>query len=120
MFEIRESWIPAYYKDIAMSGLMRTTSRSESANAFFRIYASYCNDLVKFLHAFDGAIEKQRNKHRILEYVTRNTFPRCKTPLLLERHASEVYTRTVFFRFKKRLLRLLGSMDWSFLGMSVT
>ena len=38
MYEIRRSWIPAYYKDLPMSGLMKTTSRYESANAFFNLY----------------------------------------------------------------------------------
>ncbi|KAK1431710.1 hypothetical protein QVD17_08275 [Tagetes erecta] len=35
IYDMRESWIPAYYRDELMSGLMRTTSRSESENHFF-------------------------------------------------------------------------------------
>ncbi|XP_076959802.1 protein FAR1-RELATED SEQUENCE 5-like [Bidens hawaiensis] len=35
MFEMRYDWIPAYYMDEPLSGLMRTTSRSESENHFF-------------------------------------------------------------------------------------
>lgn len=35
MFEIREMWIPAYFRELPLSGLMRTTSRSESENYFF-------------------------------------------------------------------------------------
>ena len=34
-FLIRESWIPAYFMDIPLAGLLRTTSRLESANSFF-------------------------------------------------------------------------------------
>ncbi|GJS89390.1 FAR1-related sequence 5-like protein [Tanacetum coccineum] len=42
MFDIRESWIPAFLRDELMAGLMRTTSRSKSENHFFdEIYASY-------------------------------------------------------------------------------
>jgi hypothetical protein len=33
-FLIRESWIPVYYMDIPLAGVLRTTSRSESANSF--------------------------------------------------------------------------------------
>ena len=35
MFDMRESWIPAYFRDMSLSGLMRTTSRSESMNSAF-------------------------------------------------------------------------------------
>ncbi|XP_076951218.1 protein FAR-RED IMPAIRED RESPONSE 1-like [Bidens hawaiensis] len=35
MFEMRYDWIPAYYMDEPLSGLIRTTSRSESENHFF-------------------------------------------------------------------------------------
>ncbi|XP_071715246.1 protein FAR1-RELATED SEQUENCE 5-like [Rutidosis leptorrhynchoides] len=38
MFDIRSSWIPAYFIKTEMFGLMRTTSRSESENAFFTLY----------------------------------------------------------------------------------
>ncbi|XP_063948184.1 protein FAR1-RELATED SEQUENCE 5-like [Daucus carota subsp. sativus] len=35
MYDIRKSWIPAYFRDSPMFGLMRTTSRFESENFFF-------------------------------------------------------------------------------------
>ncbi|KAL8100202.1 hypothetical protein AgCh_032448 [Apium graveolens] len=35
MFNKRNEWIPAYFSDIEMAGLLRTTSRSESSNSFF-------------------------------------------------------------------------------------
>ena len=35
MFAMRYMWIPAFYRHEPMSGLMRTTSRSESENHFF-------------------------------------------------------------------------------------
>ena len=35
MFTIREMWILVYFRDLPMSGLLRTTSRLESANSFF-------------------------------------------------------------------------------------
>ncbi|XP_031106194.1 protein FAR1-RELATED SEQUENCE 5-like [Ipomoea triloba] len=35
MYEQRESWIPAYFQDMFMGGLLRTTSRSESENSVF-------------------------------------------------------------------------------------
>ncbi|XP_074293455.1 protein FAR-RED IMPAIRED RESPONSE 1-like [Silene latifolia] len=35
MFDMRASWIPAYFRSLFLAGLMRTTSRSESENSFF-------------------------------------------------------------------------------------
>ena len=35
MFGMRSMWIPSFYRHEPMSGLMRTTSRSESENHFF-------------------------------------------------------------------------------------
>ncbi|KAK1376404.1 hypothetical protein POM88_032597 [Heracleum sosnowskyi] len=35
MYAIRSSWIPTYFRDEPMFGLLRTTSRSESENFFF-------------------------------------------------------------------------------------
>ncbi|XP_022007793.1 protein FAR1-RELATED SEQUENCE 5-like [Helianthus annuus] len=49
IYQIRDTWIPAYYRDEHMSGLMRTSSRSESENHFF---GQFCNPnctLVEFL-----------------------------------------------------------------------
>ncbi|XP_074356128.1 protein FAR1-RELATED SEQUENCE 5-like [Apium graveolens] len=35
MYSIRSSWIPSFFRDEPMFGLMRTTSRTESENLFF-------------------------------------------------------------------------------------
>ena len=34
-YELRKSWIPAYFRGVFLGELLRTTSRSESANSFF-------------------------------------------------------------------------------------
>ena len=34
-FAILQSWIPAYFMDIPLAGILRTTQRLESANSFF-------------------------------------------------------------------------------------
>ena len=46
MFDLRPMWIPAYYRDEHMSGLMRTPSRSESENQFFGIISNSQSTLV--------------------------------------------------------------------------
>ncbi|XP_052626864.1 protein FAR1-RELATED SEQUENCE 3-like [Lactuca sativa] len=61
MFDIRESWIPTYFRDMPLSGLMRTTSRSESMNYAFNKVAHWGNSLVKFFDSFDSAMDRQRH-----------------------------------------------------------
>ncbi|XP_022003323.1 protein FAR1-RELATED SEQUENCE 5-like [Helianthus annuus] len=59
IYGLRESWIPAYYREEEMSGLMRTSSRSESENHFFGKISNPKCTLVEFLSHFDTAIEAQ-------------------------------------------------------------
>ncbi|XP_076954749.1 protein FAR1-RELATED SEQUENCE 5-like [Bidens hawaiensis] len=64
IFNIRESWIPAYYREETMSGLMRTSSISESENHFF---SQFCNPhctLVEFLAHIETALDHQSHEHR--------------------------------------------------------
>ncbi|XP_074293412.1 protein FAR-RED IMPAIRED RESPONSE 1-like [Silene latifolia] len=49
MFDKRAYWIPAYFRDLFMGGLMRTTSRSESENSFFGNFMNPHLTLVEFL-----------------------------------------------------------------------
>ncbi|XP_024969602.1 protein FAR1-RELATED SEQUENCE 5-like [Cynara cardunculus var. scolymus] len=103
MYAIRHSWIPAFYKDTPMSGLMKTTSRSESSNSYINIYESYWFNLVQILNNYDVAIEKQRYRQSVHETVTRTANPKFVTPLRLESYASRIYSRNVFFDIQKEI-----------------
>ena len=67
MFQIRSKWIPAYFIDTPMCGLMRTTSRSESENAFFSHFTRSASNLVNFMSGFESAMMKQRSKQEKLD-----------------------------------------------------
>lgn len=97
MFDLRESWIPAYLRDEPMAGLMRTTSRSESENHFFGKWTSPHLTLVEFLSHYDTAIEYQRYIERKNDHDSRYRKPVLKTDLQLEKEASVFYTHTVFY-----------------------
>ncbi|XP_024974745.1 protein FAR1-RELATED SEQUENCE 5-like [Cynara cardunculus var. scolymus] len=107
LYDIRHSWITAFYKDTSMSGLIKTTSRSESSNSYINIYESFWFDLVQFLNNYDVAIEKQRYKQSMHETVTRTTYPKFVTPLCLESHASSIYSRSVFFDIQKEIKKVV-------------
>ncbi|XP_074298246.1 protein FAR1-RELATED SEQUENCE 5-like [Silene latifolia] len=62
LYDLREQWIPAYFKDVSMSGLMRVTSRSESENSFFDRFLTPHLTLVEFWVCYETALEAQRHK----------------------------------------------------------
>ncbi|XP_019172000.1 PREDICTED: protein FAR1-RELATED SEQUENCE 5-like [Ipomoea nil] len=97
MYDLRHLWIPAYFSDVSMNGLIRTTSRSESENSFFGSFTTPQSNLVEFFMHFDRAIDSQRYSINKLNSDSVACFPDLKTPLSMEKHATYVYTLTVFY-----------------------
>ncbi|KAL2905241.1 Protein FAR1-RELATED SEQUENCE 5 [Bienertia sinuspersici] len=104
MFQIRQDWIPSYYRNMPMSRVMRTTSRSESENNFFRHFTTPHVTLLEFWMRYQSVMDSQRHKQSKLLSESKNSKPQRKTPLDLEKHASELYTQTVFYEFQNELL----------------
>ncbi|KAF5763730.1 putative transcription factor interactor and regulator CCHC(Zn) family [Helianthus annuus] len=100
MFGMRSMWIPAFYRHEPMSGLMRTTSRSESENHFFCQVANSQLTLVEFMNHFDGAMDVQRFNHRKNDHISRYTEPADWSQTTLEKDAAKIYTRILLKDFK--------------------
>ncbi|WVZ52120.1 hypothetical protein U9M48_003210 [Paspalum notatum var. saurae] len=98
-FDIGSSWVLAYFRDIPLSGLLRTTSRSESANSYFSRFIGFKHALFEFWLRFDTALEDQRYKELEADNVTLHTTPILKTSWGMEKHGSEVFTHEVFAEF---------------------
>ncbi|CAI9294480.1 unnamed protein product [Lactuca saligna] len=92
MFTISDSWIPGYFSDIPMCGLMKTTSRTESMNSFFNTYSESGNLLLNFMMNYDTAIQKKRNTQRELDRASKKASYKMQTPREIELQASNVYT----------------------------
>ncbi|XP_074304980.1 uncharacterized protein LOC141639896 [Silene latifolia] len=60
LFSKRQRWIPAYYRDIPLGCLLRTTQRSESENSFFKRFENPHGTLVEFWMRFQSAMDQQR------------------------------------------------------------
>ncbi|GKC03713.1 FAR1-related sequence 5-like protein [Tanacetum coccineum] len=75
MFNLREMWLPAYFIDSPLFGLMRTTSISESENAFFKSFTNHGSTLVNFMMCFESAMERQRprDKNKYAVWHRQNT-----------------------------------------------
>lgn len=96
MFNIRSCWIPAYFIDSPLCGLMRTTSRSESENSFFSHFTNQGSTLMNFMNCFETAMEKQRHIQERLDHKTIDSVPKFRTYLKIEKNASKVFTRPLF------------------------
>jgi len=96
MYQIRCTWIPAYFIDTEMFGLMRTTSRSESENAFFSQFTKSGSTLVNFMNGFESAMYKQRSTQAKLDAHTIKKTRLLKTQLKMEKQAANAYTHSMF------------------------
>ena len=100
LYEIRDMWIPAYFRDLFLGAVLRTTSRSESENNFFSNFTNPHLSLVEFWMRYESALELQRYGQLQLDNEISSSMPLLKTTKDLERHASEVYTFTNFYKFQ--------------------
>nr|XP_051211523.1 protein FAR-RED IMPAIRED RESPONSE 1-like [Lolium perenne] len=103
-YKIRESWIPAYFRDIHLAGILRTTSRSESANSFFNRFIGRKLAFVEFWLRFDTALQCQRQEELIADNTSIHTTPQIMTSWEIEKQGSEVFTHEVFDNFQKEVL----------------
>ncbi|XP_074283213.1 protein FAR1-RELATED SEQUENCE 5-like [Silene latifolia] len=111
----REQWIPAYFKDVSMSGLMRVTSRSESENSFFDRFLTPHLTLVEFWVCYESALEAQRHKQSKLNSDNKHSEIPRKTKSNLEVHDSEMYSHNIFKDFQTELVAALS--DCRFKGV---
>ncbi|GJR02937.1 FAR1-related sequence 9-like protein [Tanacetum coccineum] len=116
MYHLRSSWVPAFFVDSPLCGLMRTTSRRESENSFFSYFTSSGSTLVKFMLCYESEMERQRHMQEKLDHQSFDSFPALLTPLLIEEHDAKVYTRSLFIRVQKEIVA--GSWLCSITGMS--
>ncbi|GJX09581.1 FAR1 DNA binding domain, zinc finger, SWIM-type, MULE transposase domain containing protein [Tanacetum coccineum] len=86
-----------------MSGLMRTTSWSESKNHFFGQLTSTTLNLVEFVSHFDTAMDIQRYTYQTNQHKTRYATPDLLTDYVLIKEAREIYTRTIFYDIQEKI-----------------
>ncbi|XP_042067146.1 protein FAR1-RELATED SEQUENCE 5-like [Salvia splendens] len=79
MFAIRHLRITAYFRDVPMGSLMRTTSFSESENSFFKRYSKPLFNFADFTLQYNNAIDAQRNQIEKLDYYDSIISPKYAT-----------------------------------------
>ncbi|KAK9732673.1 hypothetical protein RND81_04G014400 [Saponaria officinalis] len=75
MFDIKEYWILAYFRDFHMGNIMSTTQRSESENNFFKKFENHYGTLVEFWLRYESAIDQQRHTHKVFSNKLLKTKP---------------------------------------------
>ncbi|KAK9071997.1 hypothetical protein SSX86_008428 [Deinandra increscens subsp. villosa] len=103
MYGIRERWIPAYFRDVPMSCLLKTTSVCESSNAAFKVSSTSAHTLVQFMLCFETRLESQRYKQRAADFKTSSISYHGDMEMPIQRHAFDVYTQTIFGEVEKEI-----------------
>ncbi|XP_074315166.1 protein FAR1-RELATED SEQUENCE 2-like [Silene latifolia] len=103
MYGKRHKWIPAYFRDLPLGCLLKTTQRSESQNSYFKRFESIDGTLVEFWLRFQSAMEQQRYNHRLLDAASDSTLPQVSSKTMIEKHASKIYTHAVFYEFQEQV-----------------
>ncbi|XP_019178893.1 PREDICTED: uncharacterized protein LOC109174055 [Ipomoea nil] len=86
-----------------MSGLLRTTSRSEEENGVYGKFTRPNSSLVEFYMQFESVLATQRYRQSKLNAACEGYLPEFKTPFALERHIAEVFTITIFYKLQTEL-----------------
>ncbi|KAK9740643.1 hypothetical protein RND81_03G050500 [Saponaria officinalis] len=110
MFDMKEYWIPAYFRDLHMGDIMSTTQRSESENSFFKKFKNHYGTLIELWLRYESAMDQQRHTHKRLEMETNNSIPKTVTPLSMESHALTVYTHEVFYEIQEEIKSSMCSL----------
>ncbi|XP_021972021.2 protein FAR1-RELATED SEQUENCE 5-like [Helianthus annuus] len=105
MYSIRDQWVPAYFRDIPMCCLMKTTSRCESSNSSFKVNSSSANTLVQFMLCYETRIDNQRYRQRVAEFKTSSSVFMDSTDLVIEKHAFELYTHAISTEVRKEIYK---------------
>ncbi|XP_074277956.1 protein FAR1-RELATED SEQUENCE 5-like [Silene latifolia] len=102
MYGKRHKWIPAYFRDLPLGCLLKTTQRSESQNSYFKRFESIDGTLVEFWLRFQSVMEQQLYNQRFLDAAS-DTLPKVSSKTMIEKHASKIYTHTVFYEFQEQV-----------------
>lgn len=103
MYEIRHRWVPAYFQDVSMCCLMKTTSVCESSNASFKVNSTSANTLVQFMLCFETRLENQRYRQRVSDFKTSTSSYTPLSDLKIERDAFNIFTRSIFGDVQKEI-----------------
>ncbi|XP_074266156.1 protein FAR-RED IMPAIRED RESPONSE 1-like [Silene latifolia] len=102
-FADRHTWIPAYFRNVPMGSLLRTTQRSESANSFFKRFENKYGTLTEFLVRYESATDHQKHLLKLREEENANSIPKTLYGSKWETQAVRSYTHAMFYEFQNQV-----------------
>ncbi|CAL2276814.1 unnamed protein product [Prunus armeniaca] len=100
MFDLRESWVPAYARHFFVAG-MSSSQRAECSHGFFKQYISKRNSLMDFIVRFERALSHQRQQELVADHVDAFEVAQCILPMPMNKQMATLYTRTSFKSLSK-------------------
>ncbi|KAJ1262565.1 hypothetical protein BS78_09G118600 [Paspalum vaginatum] len=105
LYQIRHLWVPAYFMD-RFFPFIQSTQRSESFNGVLKRYVNPHNSILDFCCQYKTIQEKTDVAEDESQWTglialldrSKNSSPWTRFPI--EKHAIEVYTRNIYFRFR--------------------
>ncbi|KAF7149366.1 hypothetical protein RHSIM_Rhsim03G0133600 [Rhododendron simsii] len=107
LYEIRDSWVPVYNRGTLFAG-MNTTGRSEGVNSFFDAFVTSTTNLKEFVVKYDQALKRIVKKESDEDFESEHKFRIVKDNEFLLKHATKVYTRNIFNKFKDKISEALN------------
>ncbi|XP_074326817.1 protein FAR-RED IMPAIRED RESPONSE 1-like [Apium graveolens] len=104
MYSIRSSWIPSFFRDEPIFGLMRTTSRSESENFFFGQFHRQGDTLCEFWLRFQSAMERQRNETERLDHESKTCIPETLSTWFIEDDVATLFTCAIIYKVQEEII----------------
>ncbi|XP_057774967.1 protein FAR1-RELATED SEQUENCE 5-like [Salvia miltiorrhiza] len=111
MYEERMHWIPAFFRDVPMSGIFRTTSLSESENSYFKRFLNKNSGLVLLYTNYCSALDAQRHNYQKITLADETRVPKMHTELPIEKHAASIYTNSIFKEVQQEIQTSLIGCD---------
>ncbi|KAH6805205.1 hypothetical protein C2S51_030036 [Perilla frutescens var. frutescens] len=109
LYDLREKWCTAYNKDYFSVGIL-SSQRSESTNSAIGFKASKATNLHEFYTIFNRTVQRWRSREQADEFECSRVILTSRIPLIgILKHASEVYTLSVFTDFEDELLKSISS-----------
>ncbi|XP_073138365.1 protein FAR1-RELATED SEQUENCE 5-like [Henckelia pumila] len=109
LYGLKEKWCTALSKDLFSAGIL-SSQRSESTNHAIGFSAKKNTSLTDFFGIFKEMLKNWRNKEQKDEFQCSRSIPESALPLTgMLKHASEVYTLTLFRDFEAEFLKSISS-----------
>ncbi|XP_021727627.1 protein FAR-RED IMPAIRED RESPONSE 1-like [Chenopodium quinoa] len=110
LYNLREKWCTTLSKDFFSAGIL-SSQRSESTNNAVRFKANKNTSLTDFFKIFNQTVKRWRKNESDADFKCSNSQPSSNLPFFeLLKHASEVYTQTIFRYFETKFLYSIGCL----------